>query len=98
MFTRFFLKQHPDRADDPGMNWVLLLTFLGLALAAMGFLAFAWNVGHAPEGYEDDAGFHLGQEPLALAGFRSSETNQTEITPYGSREEKALGGSLVRAA
>ena len=98
MFTRFFLKGWLKRADNPGMNWVSLLAYFGLALAALGVLAFAWNVGHAPEGYEDDTGFHLGQEPLAVAGFRSGEASQTEITSYGSREEKAVCGPLVRAA
>lgn len=80
------------------MNAVSLLVFLSLSLVVLGFLAFAWSALQAPEGYEDDAGFHLGQEPLPSSGFMGRQSRHTEIASYGSGEEKVACGSLVRAA
>jgi hypothetical protein len=48
--------------------WSLLALFLGSALFVGG------AVRRAPDGYEDQEGFHLGQPPSTSFGVTSSET------------------------
>lgn len=42
---------------------VTIVVALAIAFCAISILAFAILVSHAPEGYEDEAGFHLGKAP-----------------------------------
>jgi hypothetical protein len=44
------------------MNSIILMLVLPATVAAI----MLWLVGHAPEGYEDKAGFHAGREPWRL--------------------------------
>lgn len=38
-------------------------TLIIIGLIVAGFIWVTWEIAHAPEGYEDEKGFHYGKEP-----------------------------------
>lgn len=51
---------------------MMTILFMALALTAAGLITELIAANHAPFGYEDDAGFHFGNEPFSnLAGLEN---------------------------
>ena len=62
------------------MITILLIVIGAILVSAIGALLI--NLKHAPEGYEDAAGFHVGQEPGLAPKRRSrSKMRRTRSAP-----------------
>ena len=62
------------------MLYLLLVPVVSLAILAV----LVWR---APEGWEDEYGFHLGQEPYQAGQAQQVQTGETGETPLAHQSE-----------